>query len=290
MQNNIFIQIEKDLHQIADMLLLNGTLTECPGLVHGKMGIAIFFFNYANYTKNMLFADYAMELISEILDQIHVNTSADYEKGIAGIGIGIHYLIQHNFLSIEDDICEDFDQRMKGAVMSDFSLDLSVYNGLIGYGRYWLKRLQYQMPAVQARQCLSRILALIEARLMDIQTMDQEEVFCFLVDLQRLLSTKKCINLLMQFQQRIDSQLLNPNRFFSRLGKSIVGNVARTFHNNRYFNTGNKFENQISIQQIFDLDMEQAPVATGLLNGYAGEGMLRLQLLDKSNNSWIYLL
>jgi hypothetical protein len=39
---------EQYLSQIADMLLLNGTLTECPGLVHGKMGIAVFFFHYAN--------------------------------------------------------------------------------------------------------------------------------------------------------------------------------------------------------------------------------------------------
>ena len=39
--------IEQDLQQIADMLVLNGTLTECPGLVYGKMGIAVFFFHYA---------------------------------------------------------------------------------------------------------------------------------------------------------------------------------------------------------------------------------------------------
>jgi len=44
MSENNTIQIKKDLQQITDMLLLNGTLTECPGLVHGKMGIAIFFF------------------------------------------------------------------------------------------------------------------------------------------------------------------------------------------------------------------------------------------------------
>jgi len=36
-------KIEQDMQQIADMLLLNGTLTECPGLVHGKMEIAVFF-------------------------------------------------------------------------------------------------------------------------------------------------------------------------------------------------------------------------------------------------------
>ena len=60
----------------------------------------------------MLFADYALDLIGEIQNQIHVNSPADYEKGIAGIGIGIDYLIRNNFLIVEDDICEDFDQRM----------------------------------------------------------------------------------------------------------------------------------------------------------------------------------
>lgn len=52
--------LELRLQQIADMLVLNGTLTECPGLVHGKMGIAVFFFYYAQYTENMIFADYAI--------------------------------------------------------------------------------------------------------------------------------------------------------------------------------------------------------------------------------------
>lgn len=107
------------MQQIADMLLLNGTLTECPGLVHGKMGITIFFFHYAQYTDNMLFADYAMDLISEMLDQIHINSPADYEKGVASIVVGIDYLIRNNFLNVKDDICEDFDQRMVRAVMYD---------------------------------------------------------------------------------------------------------------------------------------------------------------------------
>ena len=47
-----------ELTKIADWLLLNGTLTNAPGLLHGKLGIAIFFFHYARYTgkhysKNM---------------------------------------------------------------------------------------------------------------------------------------------------------------------------------------------------------------------------------------------
>ncbi|MDR3143149.1 MAG: hypothetical protein LBU37_15700 [Tannerellaceae bacterium] len=87
--------IGKDLRQIAEMLLLNGTLTEDSGLVHGRMGIAVFCFHYAQYTNNMLFADYALNLIEEMQNQIHASSQADYEKGIAGIGAGIDYLIRN---------------------------------------------------------------------------------------------------------------------------------------------------------------------------------------------------
>ena len=57
----------------------------------------------------MLFADYAMDIIYEIQNQIHSNSLANYENGIAGIGVGIDYLIQNNFLTSEDDIYEDID-------------------------------------------------------------------------------------------------------------------------------------------------------------------------------------
>ena len=77
-----------ELTKIADWLLLNGTLTKCPGLLHGKLGIAIFFFHYARYTGKTLFEEYAWDLIMAIQEQLHVNYRPDYEKGIAGIGEG----------------------------------------------------------------------------------------------------------------------------------------------------------------------------------------------------------
>ena len=42
-------ETERDSGQIADMLMLNGSLTECRGLVHGKMGIAVFLQNCRKY-------------------------------------------------------------------------------------------------------------------------------------------------------------------------------------------------------------------------------------------------
>ncbi|MCL2650951.1 MAG: hypothetical protein FWD60_08010 [Candidatus Azobacteroides sp.] len=252
------IIIKQDLQQISDMLLLNGTLTECPGLVHGKMGIAVFFFHYAKYTGSELFADYAMDLIGEMLNQIHVNSPADYERGIAGIGVGIDYLIRNDFLKVEDDICEDFDQRMVRAVLYDPWQDFSKYTGLTGYGRYWITRLHYQLPIGQARECLLRIIALIEENLPDISDNEKSDVYSFLHDLCHIKGFEMCKGLL----EHLKKQTMNE------------------IHENIY----------LALKLIPDLDMEKSPESTGLLTGYAGEGMLRLTAINPKDMSWIQLL
>jgi len=284
-------RIKQDLQQNADMLLLNGTLTECPGLVHGKMGITIFFFHYAQYSGDELFVEYTMDLISEMMNQLHVNSPAEYEKGLAGIGVGFDYLIRNNFLNVEDDICEDFDGRMYRAVMYDPWQDFSQYAGLTGYGRYWMTRLRYQAPSVQARECLLRIAALIEERLLDISEYEQSDVYCFLHDLSTNYTNLhekfgSCKELMQQCRRQWDVQPLD----FPRLGGSAVGNITRTYQRIRYFNDALQDDIDIALKQIPALDMEKAPTGTGLLNGYAGEGLLRLTALNPTNTSWMLLL
>ena len=284
--------IERDLVQIANMLLLNGTLTECPGLVHGKMGVAVFFFHYAKYTDNMLFADYAMDLIDEMQKQIHVSSPADFEKGIAGIGIGMDYLIRNNFLIVEDDICEDFDDRMVRAVMYDPWQDFSLYNGLAGYGGYWITRLRYQSPSVQARKCLLRIVGYIGEGLVDIPENEQTDVYCFLQDLHNLKISgfDGCNALLDKCVRMCGLQSVDGIRGFSRLGESAVGNILRMYQCSRYFNDASQDEIGIALKQIPALDMEKAPSGTGLLTGYAGEGMIRLTALKQTDMLWTNLL
>jgi hypothetical protein len=206
------------------------------------------------------------------LNQIHVNSPADYEKGLAGIGIGIDYLIRSNFLSVEDDICEDFDGRMVRAVIYDPWLDFSQYNGLTGYGRYWITRLHYQTPSIQARECLLYITARIEENLPDISTTEQTDVFCFLQDLQGISAFESCSGLLEQCRWEWNLQAADITRSFFRFNNAL--------HDKMNF----------ALTQIPALDMEKTPVGTGLLNGYAGEGMLRLTALNQINISWMNLL
>ena len=67
MIDNQSTNMEQQLQHISDMLLLNGTLVDCPGLIHGKMGIAIFFFHYARHTGN------GLSIIEKTLDKINHN-------------------------------------------------------------------------------------------------------------------------------------------------------------------------------------------------------------------------
>ncbi|MDR3141453.1 MAG: hypothetical protein LBU37_06985 [Tannerellaceae bacterium] len=281
--------IEQSLSQIVDMLLLNGTLTTCPGLVHGKMGIAVFFFHYARYSDNMLFTDYALDLIEEIQEQLHANSLADYEKGIAGIGVGIDYLILNEFLDTEDDIFEDFDQRMVRAVMYDSWPDFSQYDGLVGYGRYWITRLRHQASSLQARECLFRIIERIEEKLPDISIKEQTDVYCFLHDLQEITGFDSCTEIREQCR-KWDLQSEDSSRCFPRLSNSVIGNIIRMYQCNHYFNGALQGEIDLALKRIPDLDMEKPPVSMGFLTGYAGEGLLRLTALRQTNNSWMFLL
>lgn len=281
---NYYIAIEKDLQQIGELLLLNGTLTEDPGLVHGKMGIAVFLFHYAQYTENMLFADYAMDLIGEIQNQLHVDSCADYEKGVAGIGVGIRYLIQNDYLDAEDNIFEDLDQRMYRAVMYDPWRDFSLYGGLAGYGRYWISRLPYQKSSTQARECIWHIVELIKGKLSEILPEERTCIYSFLLDLQEISGYENCVRLLEQCRK------WNVNKNIHYLDNSTVGYIAHKIQSSRYLHKTWQDEINNILRQIPNLDMEKPLVTMGLLSGYAGEGLLRLTILNSTDLSWMQLL
>lgn len=71
---------------ITNTLLLNASFIDNLGLMHGKMGIAIYFFHLARETENQIYEDYAGELIDEIYEEISLTTPCDFENGLAGIG------------------------------------------------------------------------------------------------------------------------------------------------------------------------------------------------------------
>ena len=59
------------LSKIADNLLIRSSFEENLGLLHGRMGIILFFFHYASYTKNNLYQQVAEDLIHDFFEDIH---------------------------------------------------------------------------------------------------------------------------------------------------------------------------------------------------------------------------
>jgi len=125
-------------------LLLSGHFIQMPGLMHGKIGIAIQFYHLSRKTGNTAFETFAGELIDDIISDLsNKQLSPDFENGLTGIGWGIEYLIQNHFLDADsDEVLEEFDKQIFQSFLEDTMGNISLLNGLLGTGHYFLMRLK----------------------------------------------------------------------------------------------------------------------------------------------------
>lgn len=129
------------LQRIANVLLINASFIENPGLQNGKMGIAIFFYHYSKYSKNKIYEEYAGELIDEIYGEINTSTPVNFESGLTGIGWGIEYLVKNKFVQGDtDEALSEIDNSVyRNSLYRPFLLESG--NDLFGFGLYYLTRL-----------------------------------------------------------------------------------------------------------------------------------------------------
>lgn len=124
------------LHRIARYLIINAGFTNNISLLHGKMGIVIFFFHYARYMQNAIYDEFAGELLDEVYEEADTDMLVGFENGLCGIAWGIEYLIQQGF--VEGDpavVLKDIDLRVMERDPKRIR-DLSFDNGLAGIGYY----------------------------------------------------------------------------------------------------------------------------------------------------------
>lgn len=85
-------------NEVARYILLNASFTTDIGLFRGKMGVAIFFAQYARITKELIWDDYAGILIDEVYSELHSFLPVNFEDGYCGIGFGIEFLVQNGYM------------------------------------------------------------------------------------------------------------------------------------------------------------------------------------------------
>jgi hypothetical protein len=132
---------EELLRQMVLHLMLNASFVPTIGLYYGKMGIVLFFAHYGRYAGNRLYNDFAIELLDEIMKDVHDAMPIDFEDGLCGIGWGIEYLLQNGFMDRNaDKILSDVDNRMMESDILRIT-DQSLRTGLGGLACYVEKRI-----------------------------------------------------------------------------------------------------------------------------------------------------
>ncbi len=268
MKNN---NIYSSLQTIANTLFRKETMN--IGLISGKMSIVIFYFHYARFTKDDSFRDIAWELLDEIQKQIVNCKEKNYRNGIAGIGIAFDYLIENEFVKVEEDFLDDFDQIMYAA-MNEPSSGFSLYDGLTGYAWYWLCRTN----KLYSETILSEIIFILDS---NISQMSLTELF----DVHNFIFETNCLpifgeikpNYLRAFRQ---NNLLNLNESYPRLTNTPVGELVRTYLLKKYWQ--------------LDWNTQKSPINNKLELNYstnlAWEGLYLLSILSPKEKDWIGLL
>lgn len=96
--------------RIVNHLMLNNNSFFDLSLLHGKMGIALFFFNYGELKKNDVYRCFGENLLDDVWKNIYKVSSIDFDYGMCGIAWGIEYLIQNKFVSGDSNIvCQEID-------------------------------------------------------------------------------------------------------------------------------------------------------------------------------------
>jgi len=93
------------MKQLTDKLLSSELISYPVGLFHGKMGLSIYLYQLSKIESNPEYQSIAEQLLDEILlRDLSSNHPIDVEDGLAGVGLGVSWLLKNGF--IEGDLNE----------------------------------------------------------------------------------------------------------------------------------------------------------------------------------------
>lgn len=143
MKNNTLVNIEfNTLDRISHILILKSSYLSDIGLFEGKMGVAIAFANMSIFANNNIYYDCMSDVLDDVLENIHKGLNYGFKSGLSGVGWGIEYLIQHEFVDGDSsEICEEIDNRIM-EIDPKRILDQSMEEGFEGLLHYIVYHLQ----------------------------------------------------------------------------------------------------------------------------------------------------
>lgn len=138
--------MKKQCNRIVQSLMWATAYMNDLSLFTGKMGMAIFFFEYGEYSSQTIYHNFANELIEEIYEDITYDLPLSFEKGLAGIGWGMIYLVKKKYVEGDiDEILVSIDEML----LSSFSNDNSIYHCIEKYVKLRSESVCFQKRARQ---------------------------------------------------------------------------------------------------------------------------------------------
>ena len=124
------------MDKIADYLLLRSSYMQELGLFHGKMGVVVALYLYADAYGDEVMREYAWELFQQVYDGVHTDMPVGLERGLAGIGYGTTLLCKRGLVECSlNDILEDIDRKIMERDPRRLT-DMSVRTGVGGLMLY----------------------------------------------------------------------------------------------------------------------------------------------------------
>lgn len=135
--------IETKLDEVVALLTKSSTEKSNVGLLNGKLGMSIFFFELAKATQDEAYLTIAETQVEEVYKFLGEGiVPADFENGLAGIALGIIYLAKNGFVEADlEEILMDLDDRIfKHLTTTLDDMPFNLKQGLLGYLFYVLCR------------------------------------------------------------------------------------------------------------------------------------------------------
>ena len=270
------LKMELTLKNISQILMKQCFEIQNPGLLHGKMGLVVFFFHYAQFIGNSLFEEKALELMERIQQQIALQPDMDYANGLTGIGVGIEYLAQHGFIDNDtDDILEAVDSQVYLNIAFKNHSDVDSCTFLAELGRYLLFRIHN--PAAGDHK---------------ISTLNHKTWLIHIVDLIEqfyLQQNDKSMPVIYRFLTELNSTGISPCKV-----KRLVANIKSISFEKIDILTDVSYrknlERKIS-RQLKDMEGNSfTNLSPQLYGGLSGIGMYLLGMLNGRHKSWLQLL
>lgn len=135
-ENRLFFE------RIINHIFINSANLNDLSLFHGKMGLIILFIHYSKYSRNSIYEEFAWELLDDVFNEINLDIPINFEFGLCGIGWGIEYLLQNNYLEGDSNmILENIDNKIMELNLDKIK-DSSIRSGTKGILNYVFMRLR----------------------------------------------------------------------------------------------------------------------------------------------------